>query len=340
MADAGRGGGAGAGGGPGGSAGSPGGAGGTAGISGAGGGGGGVAGAGGPASCQVPGEGRTNCGPNSESCCTSILVPGGTFYRDYDGVTATDRSRPATLSSFRLDKYEITVGRFRPFVDAVVAGWRPAGGSGKHGHLNGGAGVNAGTEAGWYAPDSGGLGATLAIWNSNLKVGMAGANWSPAPGANERRAISDANWFELYAFCIWDGGFLPTEAEWNYAAAGGDEQRVFPWSVPPMSMTLDADRAVYLTGMPQTWGSKSPLGDGRWGHANLSGNNWEWTLDFEGAYVSPCVDCAFLSTSLYKMARGGTAYSSTAATLTASARTGIQPRDRLSPGGARCARAP
>jgi formylglycine-generating enzyme required for sulfatase activity len=62
------------------------------------------------------------CGPTgSEPCCGSLLVPGGTFYRSFDyGTDAayTDMTNAATVSDFRLDRYEVTVGRFRQFVDA------------------------------------------------------------------------------------------------------------------------------------------------------------------------------------------------------------------------------
>lgn len=88
-----------------------------------------------------------------------------------------------------------------------------------------------------------------------------------------------ATWWEMYAFCIWDSGFLPTEAEWNDAAAGGADQRTYPWGTD-----LSPDNAVYSAPHPSTVGSKSPQGDGKWGQADLAGNMGEWTLD---QYESP-----------------------------------------------------
>jgi hypothetical protein len=53
------------------------------------------------------------CGPSGTAdCCASNLVTGGTFNR------SNDANYPATVANFRLDNYEITVGRFRKFVAA------------------------------------------------------------------------------------------------------------------------------------------------------------------------------------------------------------------------------
>ena len=44
---------------------------------------------------------------------------------------------------------------------------------------------------------------------------------------------------------------------------------------------------------PISVGSKSPQGDGKWGHADLAGNLWEWTFDYwQTPYQNPCIDCA------------------------------------------------
>jgi sulfatase modifying factor 1 len=96
-------------------------------------------------SCTKSGPGLTNCGARSESCCRSDIVTGGPFYRTYttDGGGATGEADPATVSTFRLDTYDVTLGRYRQFVSVWDggAGYTPPAGSGKHTNLNDGKGL-------------------------------------------------------------------------------------------------------------------------------------------------------------------------------------------------------
>ena len=237
-----------------------------------------------------------------EGCCATTTVPSGSFLRDYDGVDSTDNTLSASISAFVLDKFEVSVSRFRRFVTASVAGWKPATGSGKHSYLNGGRGLVAiagGYEGGWGASWTSSLPATAAQWASDLECPT--PTWTASPGANEDLPISCVNWYQAYAFCIWDGGVLPSDSEWNYVASGGSEQRVYPWSTPATSTTIDCTYAnsmandVSCSGSAWAVGSRSPKGDGKWGQADLAGNLREWTLDWAGAYGAPCIDCANLS---------------------------------------------
>jgi formylglycine-generating enzyme len=305
-----------------------------------------------PPSCAPGGAGMTNCGPSSESCCTSLEVSGGTYYRSYDGVTWTDKSNPATVSNFRLDQYDVTVGRFRQFVSAVVAGWLPEAGSGKHSYLNGGQGLvdtGASYEAGWSSSWTSNLPTTANGWATALSSSVLngeGATWTAAPGANENLPISSVSWFQSYAFCIYDGGFLPSEAEWNYAATGGSDQRVYPWSVPSTSTAISCADSFYNActslDQPNAVGTESPTGDGKWGQSDMAGNLFEWVLDTaNNNYVNPCVDCATLTAaSMGSNGIRGGAVDTVVDSLLASARAGENPNATLGYIGFRCARAP
>jgi sulfatase modifying factor 1 len=313
-----------------------------------------------PQSCANPGPGLSDCTNDGGSCCASLPLSGGDFFRSYDGVSIgfTSQAAPAAVTSLRLDQYEVTVGRFRQFVAAEVTGWLPAAASGKHVHLNNGHGLTDSSssgayETGWDSAWNTNLATTADGWNTNLACDPTSATWTPTPGASESLPISCVTWFEAYAFCIWDGGFLPSEAEWNYAASGGSDQRVYPWSSPPSSPTIDCSYANYFAsddggtafcvspdaGAANAVGSESPKGDSKWGHSDLAGNVLEWNLDYFANYGPSCPDCAYLTSTSVRVARGGS-FQEPAVYLLASARDAYDPANRVAYLGVRCARVP
>lgn len=262
------------------------------------------------------------------SCCRADEVPGGSFVRDYDGSQYLSKSYTATLSPFLLDRFEVTVARFTAFVDVYdKLDLQP--GDGKS--------PNLAEDRGWQ-------------WNAQLpkdraalvaSLECAGGTWLETPnvGKHWNSPINCVSFYVAYAFCIWDGGRLPTEAEWNFAAAGGSEQREYPWSTPSNAV-LDLDHAFYdqESGLPGLVGTR-PLGDGRWLHADLAGNVAEWTLDFFAAQypTTACKDCLNATEQPTRSARGG-AFRFNQAAQKVAARRSFEPGTAQGTLGIRCAR--
>ena len=305
-----------------------------------------------PTSCQTSGAGLTNCGASSESCCASLEVTGGTYYRTYtnSGSGPTGEADPATVSGFRLDKYLVTVGRFRQFVSAWNggSGYTPPAGSGKHTHLNGGSGLSAtggGYEPGWVTSDN----SNIAPTNANLACDATYGTWTTSVGSNERLPMNCVNWWESYAFCIWDGGFLPSEAEFEYAAAGGSQQREYPWgtAAPGTASQYALYGCYYPSGSASCTGvtNIAPVGTamagaGLWGQLDLAGEMYEVMLDwYASSYVDPCTDCAYLTTAAGRVRKGGYFYDTTLLLLLPPYRTNGGPTLRQFQ-GLRCARTP
>ncbi len=279
-----------------------------------------------PPSCSL--GGAVSCGPaKDQSCCASAAIPGGRFLRSFDGVMATDPFYQATVHPFRLDAYEVTVSRFRSFVANYS---KPAVGAGKNPNNP----ADPGWDPTWPLPaDATALSAAVTCPNGT---------WTAMSGPHELEPIVCVDWYTAFAFCVWDGGRLPTEAEWNFVAAGGggtNGQRVYPWSSPPSSTSIDATRAVVDVEAIAEVGSTSPLGDSAWGQADMVGNADEWVLDgFVSPYASKaCDDCAETTATSVRVLRGGN-FATAVLDATVSSRDWASPSYVSLVFGMRCAR--
>jgi formylglycine-generating enzyme required for sulfatase activity len=279
----------------------------------------------------------TTCGsPATDDCCNSPVVMGGTFMRETGPLT--------TVSTFRLDKYEVTIGRFRAFVNAVIDGYVPAAGSGKHVHLAAGGLVNLydnmNLEKGWDSSWNAYLPTMPVDWGDTNHLSCDTTLWPSSPGSNEQKPVSCVNWFQAYAFCIWDGGFLPTFNETNFATLGGEERRAHPWGPDPVA----PERATYCTAtdctqaVPNDVGSK-PLGDGRYLQSDLVGGVWEWVLD-QSNNLDSCRDCMFYKPGLVIGTNVGGGYKSPSTDLEMGHIGTLEVDKRHGDLGFRCARPP
>lgn len=203
-------------------------------------------------------------------------IPGGTFLlgaRPDDGFVFDNEkwAHPVEVAPFRIARAAVSHAEFAAFVD-----------DGGYRHRE------FWDHEGWAWRETMGLEHPV-YW----RRGMDGWEWRhfdrwvPLP---RNAAMIHVSWHEAQAWCRWAGRRLPTEIEWEVAAAGeptadgtalAPVKRRFPWG----DAAPDASRANldgYALGTIDV--GALPAGDSAFGCRQMLGNAWEWTDTTFGPY--------------------------------------------------------
>ena len=202
-----------------------------------------------------------------------IFVKGGTFKMgSNDGYADEAPVHSVTLSDFYIGKYEVTVAQYRQFCSATN-------------HRFPGL-----PDDDWYAEHE-----NAAQWQ-----------W------NDTYPIVNISYFDAIAYCQWlseltgEHYTLPTEAQWEYAARGGNKSKNYKYAG-----SNDIDEVAWYDETTRERGPRSVgrLKPNELGIYDMSGNAWEWCLDYWGNYSAKAQkDPTGPAQGGYKVIRGGSWY--------------------------------
>jgi formylglycine-generating enzyme required for sulfatase activity len=202
-----------------------------------------------------------------------VLVPGGKFNMGNENGEKDEMPvHLVKVDSFCISKYEVTNGQYCKFLNSVD------------------------TYEYKEIP-------YIELDDQDCRIQYNRKGYYPEPGYTNHPVV-EVTWYGAKAYSEWKGGRLPTEAEWEFAAKGGNHSKDYKYSGSnnPKEVAWYDENSQ---GRTHLVGSKTP---NELGLYDMSGNVWEWCSDYyRGNYydISPQNNPHGPRWSTAKVVRGG-----------------------------------
>jgi sulfatase modifying factor 1 len=231
---------------------------------------------------------------------TMSNIPAGTFMMGGDNLQARADEFPkhkVFIENFLMDKTEVTNHEFQEFADkthyVTTAEKKPDWDL-----------IKTQLPPGTLKPDENLLvPASLVFTPPHYPVALddvaqwwtwvAAADWRHPRGNNshiegDTHPVVQVSWDDANAYCKWQGKRLPTEAEWEWAARGGLNNKIYPWGDEPIDQggvkaNTWQGEFPYQNTLRDKYYYTAPVAsfpENGYGLFDMAGNVWEWVADW------------------------------------------------------------